>query len=499
MLIIQKLIVLLDEFHLNEFINFLNRTNANLPKKLVEEIVKYELNQPESDVLCKAVYGKCDEKSKKNFFQLAHHTLKLSFFLARNYPNYLSHNRSRIEALINEGKIKEANQIADILMDVAQKIEDRITLVAVLKFFAQQSFHLEQKNHTIRYHKKIEETLEEEKTFNAIYFYLRTHFNVKNKSSFSSKELEPHRKFFDQYIHHPSFSISFLARYAKLYALTFLQDPSFFSKESFDELQVLEKELEKNSFVVFPFLEDVLFRLYSIKIEYMFHNMGSEQILDETYSIMKNADHVLFWKNFINLPEIFALAVQVSYYVSHNLDVYKDDFIKNLQSETRDRILFLRNRCEEILSKSFWESGFHVKRINLISLYAALLLLGNKEDIIKSVELIENTLISYQQISFQKYHDSIFATLIIGYFALKQYDKVVETFKRYKKLTGDKVTNEENDITICGFYYMAQWLLSAKNQYREKYYATIERCNAGRNLANTQKMLLEMASYFHLD
>ena len=67
MLIIQKLVVLLDEFHLNAFKQFLEDSKANLAKKLVDEVAKYGNNQPDSDVICKAIYGKSDEKAKKNF------------------------------------------------------------------------------------------------------------------------------------------------------------------------------------------------------------------------------------------------------------------------------------------------------------------------------------------------------------------------------------------------------------------------------------------------
>ncbi|MCC7050212.1 MAG: hypothetical protein IT239_00315 [Bacteroidia bacterium] len=500
MLIIQKLVVLLDDFHLEKFTQFLETSKANLPKKLVEEVAKHGLNQPESDAICLSIYGKNDEKSKKNFFQLAHHTLKLSFFLSRNYPNYLSHNRSKIESLINEGRREEANQIAEILLDVAQKIEDRITLAAVLKYFAQQSFHLEQKNQTINYHKQIATELENEKIFNELYLYLRTHFNVKNKLNLNAttKTLEPHTDFFNQYINHSSFNVQFLARYAKIYALTFLQDQTFFSKDNFEELLVLERDLEKNAFVVFPFLEDILFKLYSVKMEYMFHNMSKEEVMEETIKIIKNADYVLFWKNFINIPEMFALAVQTSYYISLHMDFYKDNFSLTLPNEVKEKITFLRQHCEDILNSNFWEEGFHVKRINLISMYSALLIMGDKNDLKKAVELVEQTLVTYQQISFQKYHDSIFATLIMSYFGLKDYANIADSFKRYKKLTSDNLTNEENDITICGFYYMSQWLASGKKQYREKFVATIDRCNEVKNLANTKKALIEMANYYDM-
>ena len=68
MLGIQKVILLLDDFHFDEFKNHLKTSNAELPYKLVMQIRSDKWKQLESDDLCKAVYGSKDEKSKKKFF-----------------------------------------------------------------------------------------------------------------------------------------------------------------------------------------------------------------------------------------------------------------------------------------------------------------------------------------------------------------------------------------------------------------------------------------------
>ncbi|MBL7882569.1 MAG: hypothetical protein JNL69_00755, partial [Bacteroidia bacterium] len=84
MLSIQKVILLLDDFHFNEFKTHLKESNAELPHKLVTQIRKDDWGQKESDDLCKAVYGSKDEKSKKKFFQLVHYTFRLTSYLSRN-------------------------------------------------------------------------------------------------------------------------------------------------------------------------------------------------------------------------------------------------------------------------------------------------------------------------------------------------------------------------------------------------------------------------------
>ncbi|MGZ4156336.1 MAG: hypothetical protein ACXVED_04210, partial [Bacteroidia bacterium] len=162
MLGIQKTILLLDDFHFEEFRLHLKKSNAELPLKLILQIRQDEWNQKESDDLCKDVYGANDEKSKKKFFQLVHYTFRLTSYLSRNHPSYLTSNISKVEQLINKGELEKANELAEILLDIAEKIEDFPTAIAVLKFFAQQAFITENKNGSIKYHQRINELLKNE-------------------------------------------------------------------------------------------------------------------------------------------------------------------------------------------------------------------------------------------------------------------------------------------------------------------------------------------------
>ena len=95
MISIQKQIHLLTDFHYKEFSDYLLNTNAELPYKLIATI-RHSKTIHESDELCKLTYGDSDEKTKKKFLQLTHHTFKLSGFLSRNYPSYLNHNLQKI-------------------------------------------------------------------------------------------------------------------------------------------------------------------------------------------------------------------------------------------------------------------------------------------------------------------------------------------------------------------------------------------------------------------
>jgi len=111
MLSIQKVVVLLDEFHLKEFRKYLEESKAELPLKLVDAAKKLiprirEEDEKDSDDLCKIIYKKAGVQEKKKFFQLAHHTFKLTGYLSRNYPSYLLHNISKIEHFVNQGKLR---------------------------------------------------------------------------------------------------------------------------------------------------------------------------------------------------------------------------------------------------------------------------------------------------------------------------------------------------------------------------------------------------------
>lgn len=153
MISIQKQILLLSDFHYKEFADYLLDTNSELPYKLISTIKKLKV-QPESDALCQMIYGDSEEKTRKKFLQLTHHTFKLSSFLSRNYPNYLKHNIQHIEEYLGKGEKKKANDLADWLIDIAEKIEDYTTLIDVYKFLAQQAFITESKDSN-KYHKKV--------------------------------------------------------------------------------------------------------------------------------------------------------------------------------------------------------------------------------------------------------------------------------------------------------------------------------------------------------
>jgi hypothetical protein len=217
MLSIQKVIHLCSDFHFLEFRNHLVEIKADLPLKLIEAIREDKEGLEESDKLCHTVYGSNDEKSKKKFFQLVHHTFRLTSYLSRNYPSYLTHNITKLEGLINKGELKKANALADILFDISEKIEDFHSATAVLKFLAQQAYILEDKTSAVKHHKRISEILEHENTLNDLYLFIRQNLNFKGKSLMSDKDMLNYLVNLRKLRSHPAMSVSLLSRYAWLY------------------------------------------------------------------------------------------------------------------------------------------------------------------------------------------------------------------------------------------------------------------------------------------
>jgi hypothetical protein len=498
MLSIQKHILLLNDFHFAEFCTHLRNVKAELSHKLINEIRNFGWEQPESDKLCARVYGSADEKTKKKFLQLTHHTLKLSSYLSRNYPAYLKHNLSLIEERINIGDGQRANLIAEYLCDIAEKIEDFTTHISALKFLSQQGFIIESKDQ-VKYHRKIGELIENERALNETYLLLREalHFKRKENLQDGAKHINS-KSLFDKYIDHPCFSVSILARFGKYYELCFLNNPDFYLDSTLAELEKIERDLNNNSFVVFSFLDDVLFKALGLKLQYMVHKMDSQGMMKESQRIIEESSHLKFWQSYVNIPELFAISIQASHYVSHYGETFREDNFRNLPEDIKRNINYLKGRLEHELDKAIWDDGYIVKLINTRSLYSGLLLLGTKQEIEKAVQLIEETLITYQQIPFQKFLDGMFASMIIGYFSLRQYEKVAECYKRYKKATNGSSVNEENDLTISAYYYTSQWIVSERKQYSEKLQLTYEATIGKNNLHHIRKLIASLALYFHI-
>ncbi len=498
MLSIQRVVVLLDDFHFEEFKLHLKNSNAELPLKLITQIRKDGWEQKESDDLCKDVYGAKDEKSKKKFFQLVHYTFRLTSYLSRNHPSYLTSNISKIEHLINKGELDKANKLSEILLDIAEKTEDFPTAIAVLKYFAQQAFVLENKNASIKYHQRITELLKNEHIINLMYLYMRQNLNFKGKSVLSDKEMEEHLSFYDKYRNNESLSIQMLSRYSYFHTLNYLNDARFYSKEILDEINKLMEDLEKNAFIIFSFSDDIQLNVDYLKLKHLIGSMSRDELQKETAFLIKQREPLRFWKNYVNTPEIIYLSIQASYFMTHYCHGYQKDYNENLPKEVKSQIEFYKTKCEEILAKPIWNEGMHVRFINLNNIYCGFLILGTKEDIKKAIEKLEYLLVNFQQIAFQRLYDALFATLILGYFFLDENENIQECYKRYEKLTANVNKNVENDLTIKAIYYASQWNCTQRKQYIEKLLTISEKVSENHKLIHLQNFIGNVVEYFEI-
>ena len=122
-LTIEKLVKLLSAEHLAEFKAYLAKANAQLPLKLINSITT-DINVFQgNEELCTLIYGKADKQTRQSFNQLASYTLKLTSYLARNYPTYISISVFKPELMVSEGRITDAVKLMELLWTLAKKLK----------------------------------------------------------------------------------------------------------------------------------------------------------------------------------------------------------------------------------------------------------------------------------------------------------------------------------------------------------------------------------------
>jgi hypothetical protein len=491
--------VLTADVHFDELSKYFKSINADLPLKLIQQIQKDGEQQKDSDELCKAIYKSKDTKTKKKFFQLAHHTFLLTSYLSKNYPSYLTHNISKVEVLINKGEVDKANFIAENLLDIAEKTEDFQTTVSVLKFLAQQAHIIENKPASIKYHNRIKEVLHHETELNEIYRCLREDLSYKGKNSNTKNELQTFSEKFTSFEKSSAISVQLLAKYANCYLLSFYNDESFYSSKTFDKINFLINELERYSYLVFPFSDDIVLNVEYLKLKHFINTASKEELHKEVKNIIKHREPLRFWKNYINFSEIFLLSVEAGIFLNTYFYGYRKNFRADLPDDVKQEVEFCKNKCESILAAPLWQKGLHVRYININNIYCCFLLLGDETDIRKCIKTINSLLVNYQQISFHRLYDALFGTLSLAHLFLHEYDEVAKSFKRYEKLTKDVNSHPENDLSIRAIYFASQWVATERKQYAEKLNAILAQTQKEKAvLSKVTALILDLKSYFKI-
>jgi hypothetical protein len=228
MLLIEKVIKLLDDFHYEAFRQYLKNVSKRsyYPLVLVDSIDRDLMVKQDPTKLCKEVYDETSDKARKKFNQLTHHTFKMTSFLAQNYPDYLLPNINRIQRLINTGKVKEALLIADLLLEVCLKVEDYQTERKLLQIQSQLNHLFESTYYSIKQQERMLEILGYETDFLAITNYYFKHLGSTPK--LAKDEADKHADFFKQYLKHPITSIRLISTYYYYFTFYLTKDERFY-------------------------------------------------------------------------------------------------------------------------------------------------------------------------------------------------------------------------------------------------------------------------------
>jgi len=495
-LTIQKAIKLLGQEHLNLFRQYLKSINATLPLKLVDSIEPGFEDDTEIDALCTLVYGTSDHRARRTFNQLASHTFQLTAYLSRNFPNYLNHNVGAIEFLLMAGKPDEANLLAECLLDVAGRIGNYSVQVSCMKFFAQQAVIFNNKSESLKYFEEIRAALSNDLLLNELYFYARKHFDIGRKDDSILQDIDKHLAYFEAFHQHEAPAVRLLSKYCTWFI------SYYFRSNGNDLIQPITEfyqELTRNAVIIFPLLEDLLSKTSFLLLNNSKVDIHQAEAREKFNILNKHLKQTFFWKNYNSLPQMFVIAIKTTFYVSrYHSEIHNANFINTLPQTEQTDIRQLINSCEELLGSQNLKENFVNDYIKLRLTYAVVLLLGGPESIRKSTSDLEELMITFQQTSFSASIDSIFACLMIGYFASGNYRLCGETYNRYIKLAKGRILITENDIDIHTYYYMAQWLSTKRQQYINKFIENYARAGEHSSNDSLQKNMRKLAAFYKI-
>lgn len=501
MLLIEKVVKLLDDFHFGIFREQVKNISLRsyYPLALIDVIDRDILVEQSSEELFQKVYGEWPdgEKDLKKFFQLAHYTFKLTNVLARNYPDYLLVNLPQIQRYINNGQLEKGMYLAEILKDVCEKIEDISTEIKVLNIMAQKELLVQASKESLQFYERIKDLTLMQTDLNDL-----NHFLVNDLKNKGKEETEKNKKdkldYLQQFTTSKNFSIRKIARLNTLYLLYLYRDPTFYAPNTYEQLCDIEEQLNKYDYIIFPYLHNLRPRLAFLKLNYSIQQLSFDEVLAEAARMMDESEGDLFWSSFINLPELSSIAIQASHLVSNYFTSYRPDHLALIPESVANRLKHLKARCRTILDNKLLEEKFVVRYINLTTIYGGLLLLGDQKDLKECVRVLEGMLLVYQQVAFHASIDPVYAALIMANFCLEDYEQVEKNYRRYKKSTKGKTVNSENDLIIHAYYYASKWRENGRKQYVKKLGDIIEQTYEKPNIEQTRKTLLDIVDYYKI-
>ena len=453
--LIQKIVSCCSAQQILMFKNYLQAKNQSLPFQLISYLEKY----PDKNInfYSQTIYGTDTKESLKKLNQLNSYTLKLFYFVSQNFPTFLIQNIAKVELLIFENKDEKAIEKINLLIEVAEKIEDYPSIIQIghlVKQYFSSNKNLLKKFKDTGFIKQAAQTIFE---LESLLYQLNKviNFNIHEKYEVKEKELDYFRNFF----HAKSKSVQIMAKQSYLTILSSTNHKTFYDKKTLVLIKETIKQVENNAYLLIVQHKEKIMNLDYMLIKHTRLVLADKEINQTCSKIISK------WQtNYANETRlenglIFALSIKGSYYITNY-------FYNKINQKLHDEINGIVEIFSQLSNKINWEKEGYLRYINFYNVFSMFLILNDEEQ--KAIKLIEKVLHEYQQKSFSKLYDSLFVILIMAYFKANDVEQIINTYNRYKKLTKSKIAIEENDLVIRAIYYCTQLKETTKIQYHKK-------------------------------
>ena len=492
---IQKLVFLLDESHYDLFVKHLENKLAKQSAKLIRAIkAKLPLFHHHED-LCMLIYGDNTPSSRTRFNQLTLTSFKASEYLAVMYPGYLLHNLTLIEDLIAKQQLLKAQFLAHLLLDVAEKICDFTTQIYVLKFMCNQEYMFKRPQKAKHFYELMKISQEYSKTMDDIHHLLRNDFSTVNLAvKKGPDEIYPALEYLKKYHSSPIKSISLLSWYSSISIRHYFQIET---DNLYTELTDFEKEYNKHSYILMPYLFDIKTSCSFIRLTIPGFDINDKDGIVFIHTYKKHYDSVGYWRSYLNMPKLYILMMKAKEYIErYGSLLHHNDYPDMLPGKVKADIEETSAECLDMIARDSGVEAYMIDMINLRMITGGLLILRGGSHIKDGINQVEQSINSFQQIKKSCSVGSLYLILIMGYFALSDYKQCLATYTRYLKVSKNRDMYEQIDIKIHIYYNFARWLFE-KDMGFIKILKKIYKYCSNDPSQNINRVLIErLAEYF---
>lgn len=467
-LLIQKICSCCSNEILDLFYQYLTKNNQNLSADLIDCIREKPSDSAKNYSII--IYHDESKESFKKLNQLAHHTIKLFSFVSQNFPSFLWKNIQDIEWLIFKNDNSLLHKKIKYLKEVAEKFEDYNLLIHLDKIIKQQNLPLNVsvKNEYLNYFNSIEQLIEIQNRI------IKENSNAKNQ--IDSNELEEISKHFNS----KSKSVEIIAKQSYLNVLSSCNHTSFYEVSTLKLIKDTIKETEKYGYLMIAQHTEKLMSLDYMYVKHTRLTLDEKEMNKACSSIIKKWQNHFSTNGKLDVGLTMAISIKGSYYITNY-------FYNTIPKKITQEIKEVSSMVEQLLKEIDWKHEGYLKYINLCNVQSLYFILEDKCD--NAIKLIEKTLHEFQQKQFNKLYDGIFVILIMAYFKNNQFEGVVETYNRFKKITKGEVSVKENELVIKALYYIAQLKLKESKQYENKLNKVIKELKENELMKNNLQLV----------